>query len=257
LRLQLNRVLTIKTNAIIFIQALYGTIPWSVITVFLTDFLSQDIGLTINQATYVVLLFGIGSMVGGLFGGFIGSFVYSTFGAVSLPIVAGVAQMSASLPLLYLINTLLVHPDASADPEAPPPAIEIDNIITLFALLSGFFASMAGPNIKAMLVNVNQIYTRASALTFAYLFDSLAKGIAPTLISIAIGYYGDRVSIFNTAIVSWIFAGTVLLLATTSIDSDEKTAKSKAASAASPSSPMADYPVASTRTFESNSVKQR
>jgi hypothetical protein len=197
-------------------------------------------------------------MVGGLFGGFIGSYVYATFGAVSLPIVAGIAQMSASLPLLYLINTLLISPEASSDPQTSGPAIEIDNVITVFALLSGFFASMAGPNIKAILVNVNQIYTRASALTFAYLFDSLAKGIAPTLISIAIGYYGDRVSIFNTAIVSWIFAGTVLLIATTSIDSDEKTAKSKAASGANPASPMADYPVAASgRTFESNSVKQR
>lgn len=49
LRQQLRRVLAVRTNALIFSQALFGTIPWSVITVFLPDYLAQEAGFTVKQ----------------------------------------------------------------------------------------------------------------------------------------------------------------------------------------------------------------
>jgi predicted MFS family arabinose efflux permease len=80
-----------------------GTIPWGVILVFLNDYLSQDKGLTVKQATFIVLLFGIGAAVGGLVGGVSGQRVYNRDTRL-LPIFIGLCQIVAVFPMCYMIN---------------------------------------------------------------------------------------------------------------------------------------------------------
>ena len=135
-----------------------GTIPWGVILVFLNDYLSQarqrrhaawlggsgvttvvwrrrprqllsglftstpgvsllclyqDKGFTVKQATFVVLIFGIGCAIGGLVGGVLGQKAYNRDPRL-LPLFIGVCQIIAVLPLRGLINQDNMTADASS-----------------------------------------------------------------------------------------------------------------------------------------------
>ena len=65
--LQWNKItdlLRTPTVALCYLQGIPGCIPWSIITVFMSDYLSSDRGLSVKQATYVFTMFGIGGLSG-------------------------------------------------------------------------------------------------------------------------------------------------------------------------------------------------
>jgi MFS family permease len=58
-------------------QGLFGCLPWGVMQTYLTDYLHQQRGLSIQLATTVILLFGVGSAVGVIAGGAAGQALYN------------------------------------------------------------------------------------------------------------------------------------------------------------------------------------
>lgn len=46
-------VLKVRTNVYVFVQGLPGCLPWGVLLTYLTDFLAQNKGLTVEKATVV------------------------------------------------------------------------------------------------------------------------------------------------------------------------------------------------------------
>jgi MFS family permease len=58
-----------RSNRILMIQGFFSNIPWGVMFVFLNDFLSQERGLSVPDATFIVAVFGVGCAHGGILGG--------------------------------------------------------------------------------------------------------------------------------------------------------------------------------------------
>jgi translation initiation factor 4G len=58
-----------QSNGILLRQGLFTSLPWGIIFVFLNDYLSQEKGFSVPDATVMVMLFGIGCAIGGIFGG--------------------------------------------------------------------------------------------------------------------------------------------------------------------------------------------
>ena len=54
------------------------------------------------------------------------------------------------------------------------------------------FCSVAGPNLKAMLLNVNTPETRGSVFCSMYLADCIGKGIGPYIVGRMISHFGSR-----------------------------------------------------------------
>ena len=52
-----------KTAMCIYLQGVFGCIPWSIIGVFLNDYLSHDMHMSIRRSTIVMASFGVGAMV--------------------------------------------------------------------------------------------------------------------------------------------------------------------------------------------------
>lgn len=46
-------LLRVPTNMYVFIQGLFGCLPWGVLLTYLTDYLAQDKGLSVPTATVV------------------------------------------------------------------------------------------------------------------------------------------------------------------------------------------------------------
>lgn len=221
MRVQFRRIINIRTNQLIYLQALYGTVPWSVITVFLNDYLSQEVGLSVPRATFLVMLFGIGAAVGGVVGGIAGSYVYKR-GPHLLPIVFGCTQAAAAVPMWYLINAQRMP--AAVD-GAPPQLAGM----YIMSVVSGLIAACTGPNLKALLMNVNVADTRGSVFTLQYVFDSFSKGIAPYIIGVLVAHIGRRATIFNLAMSAWLLSGALIAASSWTLRADEAEARSKAA----------------------------
>jgi len=249
LRIQVRRIFAVRTNAVIFLQGLFGTIPWSVITVFLSDYLAQEKGLTIPQATFLVLLFGLGAAVGGVVGGtVIGQRLYRA-SPKYLPLFCGAAQTLSTLPVLWLINGQLVHTDSHGTGLNPISAAAYPVAVT-----AGLVASMTGPNLKAMLMNVNPPNVRGAVFTLATITDSVSKGLAPTLIGLAIAWAaatravdggvgsdggagqagpgdGVRAWLFTVAMSGWAVSGALIASGYAWLEGDEAAVAGKAAAA--------------------------
>lgn len=59
------------------VQGLPGCLPWGVMQTYINDYLHLNKGLSIELATVVILLFGIGGGVGVVAGGAAGQLLYN------------------------------------------------------------------------------------------------------------------------------------------------------------------------------------
>ena len=58
-------------------QGLPGSLPWGVMLTYLNDYLSHDKGFTVQAATLMLLLFGLGGGAGVVGGGALGQVLYN------------------------------------------------------------------------------------------------------------------------------------------------------------------------------------
>lgn len=103
-------------------------------------------------------------------------------------------------------------------------------VIYAVAVLAGLVASLTGPNLKAMLLNVNAPQTRGSVFTFAYIADSISKGLAPYILGTIIAATGaPRSIVFSVAMLGWVVSGALIACTSRSVVADAAAAQAKAA----------------------------
>ena len=200
----------IRTNALLFLQGLPGTVPWGMLFTFFNDYFAQDKGVGVGPATWLVMGIGASAIGGGLAGGLLGNRLYNK-NPMYLPILSGAAVLVGIVPTLVMIN----YP---AHTGGGPPPIALPLFI---GALTGFVISIPSANVRAMLVNVNAPETRGSVFGLFNLADDLGKGLGPFLIGpmvVALGRHGA----FNFAASLWVVCGIVLLASTRSFVRDQR-----------------------------------
>lgn len=199
-------LLRVPTNMYVFIQGLFGCLPWGVLLTYLTDYLAQDKGLSVPTATMVTVFWGLGGGVGAVGGGALGQWLYNNISKASMPLFTGITVASATLPMWWLTNANLL---------TTPIFFTL-----LLAVTGGMLSSTAGPLNKVMLLNVNEPETRGVALAWQSMTDDLGKGLGPALVAALISALG-RQSAFNVAIAGWLPCGALLALVAVSLTTDE------------------------------------
>ena len=194
----IKKLVSKKTNILVFLQGIAGTVPWSVFFVYLTDYLAQDIGYSVQVASLVVFVIGIAAMVGGFVGGLIGNKLYNIKPRYQ-PLLSGICTFIGMIPTAFLINLNPVSANASV------------TYPIILGLLSGFFITITAPNMKAVLMNVNHPQTRGMAFSIYNLADGLGRGFGPFIISFFILNFGRQWG-FNLANAIWFFCGIFILL---------------------------------------------
>jgi sugar phosphate permease len=86
--------------------------------------------------------------------------------------------------------------------------------------ITGFTITITGPNVNAILLNVNSPETRGSIFSLFNLTDDLGKGFGPVIISLLIVGFG-RLWAFNIANLFWVICGIVLLFMMKTFPEDE------------------------------------
>ena len=206
----LKQLLTKKTNILVFMQGIAGTVPWAVFFVYLADYLSNDIGYTVQMATLVVSVIGLSAMVGGFTGGLVGNRLYNINPKFQV-LLSAICTFLGMIPTALLIN---LKPLEGNDLNIAYPLV--------LGVLSGFFITITAPNMKAILLNVNHSNHRGTAFALYNLADDLGRGFGPYIISLFILQFGRQWG-FNLANGIWFFCGIFILLMMKTYNSDQKT----------------------------------
>ena len=194
----IKKLISKKTNILVFLQGIAGTVPWSVFFVYLTDYLAQDIGYSVQMASLVVFVIGLSAMIGGFVGGLVGNKLYN-INPIYQPLLSGICTFIGMIPTAFLINLNPVSTGASV------------TYPLILGVFSGFFITITAPNMKAVLMNVNHSNTRGMAFSIYNLADGLGRGFGPFIISFFILQFGRQWG-FNLANGIWFFCGISILL---------------------------------------------
>lgn len=199
-----------SSNRLLMLQGFFCNLPWGIMFVFLNDFLSQEKGLTVVDATFIVAVFGFGCAVGGILGGFLGS-LCSRADRRYLPLFMALTTLLGIGPFLALLD------DPNYDHAGLVPC--------LYAFTGGCLASMPSVNIRPCIINVNPPEIRGAALTAANLIINAARGAGPTVLTtVMMGMLGvNRASGFNIMIiVFWVITAIQLALLAKTLPLDQE-----------------------------------
>lgn len=204
----------VRSNLMIFMQALPGTIPWGVFFVYLNDYYAHDKGFSVEQATLLVMVIGGAAIAGGFIGGLIGQRAFNV-APKYLPLVCASTTLAGVIPMAILIS-YPVSPGASM---VGPMTVGI---------LTGVLIAVTGPNVYTMLINVNPPEHRGSAFSLLNLFNDLGRGFGAWVVGTMAASWG-RVTAFHVANLMWVFCGAVLILMMRAFPQDEQEMQRKLA----------------------------
>jgi MFS family permease len=187
-----------KTNIILMLQGFMTSLPWGIIFVFFNDYLSQEQGLSVSAATFVVLWFGLGSAAGGIAGGLIGSEIIK-YNRTYLPLFMAFSTAVGIVPFILLLDLKFSKA----------------NLLVVFLSFSGgCIANFPSVNVRPCLLNVNPPEARGAAVTAANVIINVARGAGPSLITLSQKFFGvTRQYSFNFCLIVFWSITSVLLSA--------------------------------------------
>jgi len=189
-------LLRLRTNTLILLQALPGSVPWGVFFVYLNDYYAHDKGFSVPDATLLIMMMGAAAIAGGFVGGLMGQRLHNR-GARLMPLMCAITTVAATVPMALLIN----YPVGPQTSLAGPCVVGV---------LTGFLAAMTAPNIYTMLINVNPPERRGAAFSLLNLFNDLGRGFGAWVVGGMAATLG-RVTAFHVANLMWLGCGLALL----------------------------------------------
>jgi translation initiation factor 4G len=202
---------TMRKNESNWILLWYGfvtSLPWGIVFVFLNDFLSQEKGFSVEEATYLVMIFGVGCAFGGIIGGYLGQ-LFVRLNRSFIPLYMSAATFLGIFPFLALLNSEFPNHTGFRS--------------KFYCVTGGLIATLPSVNVRPCIINVNPPESRGAALTATNLFVTLGRGMGPTFI-VLLGSIFDasRKSSFNiTLLVFWTFSAVQLLFLANALPRDQ------------------------------------
>lgn len=217
-------LLRTPTVVLALLQGAPGCIPWGITNVFLADFLSENRGMSVEFATIVLLVFGLGNFLGLLLGGFWGSSLYAIDKRYP-SLLAGAAAALGAVPFWFLLNVVF----ASTSFFLTFP----------LSILSGFMAGITGPIAKATLQNVTKPDGRGQAFALYNTFDDFGRGLGPVFVAMMVSTLGGRTQAFNVGTSGWVLCGLLNGCMYFFVKKDEETMQAKLAASVDEESGLA------------------
>lgn len=158
----------IPSNIWLFLQGIPGTVAWGILPFYLITFFVRHKGYSVELATIMLLVLGIGNIVGKVIGGSVGNRLYKR-DKRWLPIFNGITTLIGIVPIFLTISW-------------PAPAVpDFFSLLPVAGLgfLGVAIIAIAGPNVQAMLMNVNPPEYRGAISSIFNLTDSIGAGFGP------------------------------------------------------------------------------
>mmetsp|Transcript_17970 Transcript_17970/g.41944 ORF Transcript_17970/g.41944 Transcript_17970/m.41944 type:complete len:536 (+) Transcript_17970:73-1680(+) len=195
-----EKVFSVRSNMLIFMQALPGCIPISVIVTFLSDYLSTEQGMDVQASTAITAVFGVSCLCFGICGGWLGQGLYKERRKDKFCYLVMFGMFMAAVPFMLLVNS---RKEIITSRQGRP------TFIALFLAAWGGCAALAGPNVRLVLMNVNPSERRGTVFSAFTLCDDLGKGLGPTVVVTLVSLLGRRTA-FTIAFAGWWLSGIIM-----------------------------------------------
>ncbi len=197
-----------RSNGLLLWSGFFTSLPWGIVFVFLNDYLSQEKGFSVPDATFMVMLFGVGCAIGGIMGGYIGQKCQAHNRAL-LPVYMAVTTFLGILPFLGLLNSQFTNKHGFK--------------AMAYSILGGCIASLPSVNVRPCILNVNPPETRGAALTAANLLVTLGRGMGPSCITLMGSVFAmSRQSSFNSTLtIFWTITAIQLFFLAKTLPEDQ------------------------------------
>ena len=202
---KVREVLSVRSAVLIFAQGVFGCIPWSIIAVYMNDYLSNDLSMHIHHSTLVMVLFGIGAIFGQVAGGWTGQALFNRDPRLQC-IMMGVTSILGTVPMMAVVNY------EKRDTHG--------FLFYSFFFCGGILAAVTGPNVRSILQNVIKPENRGIGFALYTLFDDVGKGGGPFLVAKIIIMFNSRKTAFNFGMLAWVAGGMICLVMTQTITRD-------------------------------------
>jgi MFS family permease len=193
----LKLVFSNRTNILLFLQGIPGSVPWGVLPFWLITFFREARGFEATAATSIWELFGIATVIGGLLWAIMGDWLFNKRAAYTAVMCTLVIALGM-VPIYLLLNiewSALSH-------------------YLLLVVAGGMLISVASANVRALLMNVNTPNHRGSVFAVYNFADNIGKGIGPALGGLVLATASDYQLMVNMAVSCWLlcvvfFAGVI------------------------------------------------
>ncbi|MFN3604723.1 MAG: MFS transporter [Leptonema sp. (in: bacteria)] len=166
----LKKSLKTQTNQLIFLQGILGTVPWGIITTWFISFFIFSRNVSKETATFILLLIGFAAVMGSFSGGFLGDYFEKKIpGGRSL--ISGIGIL---IGMIFSILLILY-------PFPQDFSIFLWVLLALYSLLFIQFVSFAGPNVRAIVSEVNLPEDRGTVFGIFNILDNIGKSVGPLL----------------------------------------------------------------------------
>ncbi|MEN3008512.1 MFS transporter [Pseudothermotoga sp.] len=207
------KLVSVKTNLLLFLQGIAGTIPWGAIPYFLVEFFRRERGLSVETATIIFLVFGVGNILGTIVGGWLGAFLYKR----SKPLVPIFCSLTTALGVWLTVLTFDYSDVANSGLY----------VLMILGLLASLTDSLTGPNVKMMLLNVNEPQDRGRIFSIFNLTDSLGTGIGRWIGGLLSVSFGSLAAAMKVSAYFWLICSLFLFLLTFKFSRDVDSLESR------------------------------
>lgn len=187
----------IKTNLLLFFQGIAGTIPWGAIPYFMVEYFKREMGFSASQATTIFLIFGAGNIVGMLIGGWLGQKLYNKSPRL-VPVASGITTILGAILTIFVFSENIIAGSFI--------------LVSSIGFVAALFDSYTGPNVKMMLMNVNEPQSRGRIFSIFNLTDSLGTGIGKLVggtLSVSLGSLAIAMKVSSAF---WFICGAIILV---------------------------------------------
>jgi len=209
------RLLKVPTNIWLFLQGIPGTVAWGIIPFYLIVFYQRYKHFPVQLGTVLLIILGLGTVLGKLLGGLIGNSIYLKKRSL-LPIFLGVMQLIGVVPILITLMW----------PAPQNPTIKDLLVPGIFGFLGALLISTSGPNVRAILMNVNLPEHRGAISSIFNLTDNIGMGLGPFIGGLISSVKGLDFAMTTSALF-WIPCGLLLFVVATSIEKDALKVRSR------------------------------
>lgn len=207
------KLVSVKTNLLLFLQGIAGTIPWGAIPYFLVEFFRRERGLSVETATIIFLVFGVGNILGTIVGGWLGALLYKR----SKPLVPIFCSLTTALGVWLTVLTFDYSNVANSGLY----------VLMVLGLLASLTDSLTGPNVKMMLLNVNEPQDRGRIFSIFNLTDSLGTGIGRWIGGLFSVSLGSLAAAMKVSAYFWLICSLFLFLLTFKFSRDVDSLESR------------------------------
>jgi len=199
------------TVALMLLQGLPCSLAWGVLLIYMNDFLSQALGISVELSTLIVLSYGVGIVLGQLWGGWLADRWFLRHKKL-LSLVMGSFVVLGGVPIILMLY------------ETSQPLW----IYFVLAAPGGFLAGAPSAIMRALLLNVTLPEIRGTAFAVLNLVDDLGRGVGPYFVSLIIeAFPGRRVDALAISISTWLVGGILLACTVFTLERDVANVDSK------------------------------